>query len=632
MAGTVPESGLICRHRMPFGATVLPEGQGVRFRLWAPTADTVELCLSDGRSWLMAPDESGWYELTVPDAGHGTLYQYRIDSGLQVPDPASRYQPHDVHGPSMVVDPAAFVWQDAGWQGRPWAETVIYELHVGTFSPEGTFDGVRQRLPHLARLGVTAIELMPLSDFPGARNWGYDGVQLFAPDSRYGSPESLKALIQAAHDHGLMVFLDVVYNHFGPEGNYLHAYARSFFTDRHSTPWGDALDFESNPWVREFFIQNALFWLTEYRFDGLRLDAVHEIRDTSSVHVLSELAQRVRDQLGSQRHVHLVLENDHNQAQFLDERPDAMGSAYTAQWNDDFHHAMHVLLTGDAGGYYADYDRSGSSCSAVAHLGRCLAEGFAYQGEPSRYRGGTLRGTPSQHLPPVRMVNFLQNHDQIGNRAFGERLTTLCAPEALRAGVALTLLAPAIPLLYMGEEWGTRRPFLFFCDLGADLAPLVTEGRRREFAQFPAFRDPAVRQRIPDPVAQETFVQSQLDWSELKIPRHADWLAYYQRLLSLRHEKMRPLWSEWLSGWPNSSSVTCQPYGDTGLVVTWTCESSKTVGVLANLGATTLTLGADDLHNLELTTAEVLYETEPAVFAAWRSGGPPPWSVVWFTQ
>ena len=499
-----------------FGAEVLAGG-GVRFRLWAPAARAVEVVLNK-KIFPMDARESGWFELERADAGAGTLYQYRIDGNLAVPDPASRFQPRDVDGPSEVVDPGAFAWDDAGWQGRPWDEAVIYELHVGTFTAKGTYKGVQEKLHHLHDLGVTAIELMPLADFPGRRNWGYDGVLPFAPDSRYGRPEDLKALVQAAHRAGLMVILDVVYNHFGPKGNYLHAYAPQFFTERHKTPWGAAIDFSVKE-VRQFFIQNALYWLHEYRFDGLRFDAVHAIKDDSPRHILEEIRAAVPP--GK----HLILENDANQARFLGP------GKYTAQWNDDAHHGYHVLATGESDGYYAAY-----ADAPAKHLARCLAEGYAYQGEVSPF-SGEPRGEPSAHLPPSAFVDFLQNHDQVGNRALGERLLVLTDERKLRALTAILLLAPSPPLLFMGEEWGCRQPFLFFCDFEGELGEAVRKGRRGEFARFAAFRDPKARSRIPDPTAEETFKRCVLRWRE----QDRSWLALYRELLALRQRRIVPL-------------------------------------------------------------------------------------------
>lgn len=520
-------------HAMPFGAT-LAEG-GVRFRLWAPSARRVDLLLLDAEALAMQPLAGGWYEATIAQADARTRYAYRIDGRLIVPDPASRCNPDGVHGPSLVTDPRAFDWPDANWRGRPWHEAVIYELHVGSFTPQGTFAAAIERLDDLVALGVTAIELMPVAAFPGRRNWGYDGVLPFAPAAIYGTPDELKALVAAAHARGLMVLLDVVYNHFGPDGNYLHAYAQPFFDcDRH-TPWGAAIDFGVET-VRAFFVHNALYWLEEFHCDGLRLDAVHAIEDARRPDIVEEIARAIRSGPGRERQVHLILENDRNEVRYLARDADRRPLLATAQWNDDLHHAAHVLATAETDGYYVDY-----ADDPLADFGRALAEGFVYQGEPSGFRGGRPRGEPSAHLPPAAFVNFLQTHDQVGNRAYGERLVALASPERLRALAACVLLAPAPPLLFMGEEWGASTPFLFFCDFGAELAQAVRNGRRAEFGRMAAFADPAARERIPDPNAIETFAASRLDWSERERAPHAQWLAFHRELLALRRQRIVPL-------------------------------------------------------------------------------------------
>ena len=471
----------------------------MRFRLWAPAARRVELCLENvgkvNRFPLQRCDQ-GWFELVTDAAKPGTFYRFQIDDGQEVPDLASRFQPRDVHGHSEVIDPHAFDWQDDAWIGRRWEEAVIYELHVGAFTQAGTFSSARERLDYLADLGVTALELMPVADFPGRRNWGYDGVYQFAPDSTYGRPEDLKKFVQSAHARGIIVLLDVVYNHFGPEGNYLGLYAPQFFTDRHHTPWGNAINFDgaASRTVRDFFINNALYWLNEYRFDGLRLDAVNAILDDSTPDILTELADVVRSTIQPGRHVDLILENDRNQSHYLQRTKQCRPRTYSAQWNDDIHHTLHVVVTGERDGYYSDY-----SDRPVDRLGRCLAEGFAYQGEVSIYRNGEKRGEPTTGLPPTAFVSFLQNHDQIGNRAFGERILAIADPRAVRAASAILLLSPQTPLLFMGEEFGAQTPFLFFCDFEEDLAAAVTDGRRNEFARFARFSDPAAREGIPDP-------------------------------------------------------------------------------------------------------------------------------------
>jgi len=563
------------RHRMPFGAEL--HADETRFRLWAPSAQRVQLVIDAATGPVchdLHADANGWCELLLPTAA-GTRYHYRIDDQLDVPDPASRSNPDDVHGASVVVDPTAFDWDDRGWYGRPWEEVVLYELHVGSFSPEGTFAGVESRLDYLADLGVTAIELMPLAAFPGRRSWGYDGVLPYAPHAGYGSPADLKRLIAAAHRRDLMVFIDVVYNHFGPDGNYLHTYARPFFTERHHTPWGAAINFDGpgSRTVRDFFIHNALYWLEEFHADGLRLDAAHAIIDDTQPHILQELAAMVRARLGTDRHVHLVLENDANEARHLEPGSDGATRLYDAQWNDDWHHAQHVMLTGETGGYYGDYRDD-----PAGRLARCLTEGFAYQGQSSAYRGHVPRGESSAHLAPTRFIHFLQNHDQVGNRALGERLPALTTPAALKAATLALLLAPPIPLLFMGEEFGAETPFLFFCDFGNELAAAVREGRRREFAAFPQYHDATARAGIPDPNAEDTFNNSRLDWASLAHAPQRDSLAYYRELLALRRDQLLPL----LRGARGQHSSVL---GTHALHVGWTMGDGSRLDLYLNLSA-----------------------------------------------
>ncbi|HWT71592.1 MAG TPA: malto-oligosyltrehalose trehalohydrolase, partial [Oxalicibacterium sp.] len=507
-----------------FGAHLLADGE-TRFRLWAPSAKAASVLIGDAAYPLQSLAD-GWYEAHI-HCGPGTRYCFETVSGddsvLRFADPASRAQAGDVRGASIVADPHSYRWLNAQWRGRPWHETVLYELHVGAF---GGFEGVMQKLPQLAALGITAIELMPIAEFPGRHNWGYDGVLPYAPDSSYGTPDQLKTLVDTAHGLGLMVFLDVVYNHFGPDGNYLGAYAQAFFRDDIHTPWGQAIDFRQ-PQVSDFFIENAVYWLREFRFDGLRFDAVHQIVEQEW---LQTLGTRIRATIGaenSSRHVHLVLEHDGNAAHLLGNTAQA---PFDAQWNDDGHHALHVLLTGERDHYYRNYSED-----TAQKLARCLAEGFVYQGEPIP-SSGEPRGEPSADLPPSAFVLFLQNHDQIGNRAFGERLRTLARPSALRAATALLLLSPQIPLLFMGDEYGAEQPFLYFTDHTPDLAAAVRDGRRQEFAGFAAFTDPKKREQIPDPNALSTFEQS--------IPAEgtdaAAWLDWTRKLLQLRRARLAP--------------------------------------------------------------------------------------------
>ncbi len=552
----------------------------------------------------MHAEPGGWFRLVTDAARPGDRYRYCIDGGPAVPDPASRFQPRDVHGPSEIIDPHAFEWRDDGWVGRAWSEAVIYELHVGCFSPEGSFDGVRERLDYIAGLGVTALELMPVADFPGGRNWGYDGVFPFAPDGRYGRPEDLKRLIEAAHQRHLLVLLDVVYNHFGPEGNYLHAYAPQFFSNRHPTPWGAGINFDAAP-VRSFFRHNALYWLEEYHLDGLRLDAVDTIADDSRPDILEDIALAVARGPGRERAVHLVLENDRNEPARL------TGPApYTAQWNDDLHHVLHLLITGEHAGYYRDY--AGRPAQLLA---RCLAEGFAYQGEPSPYRDGRRRGAPSADLPATAFVGFLQNHDQVGNRALGDRITRLAPAAAVRAALAVLLLNPAPPLLFMGQEWGADTPFLFFCDFEAGLADKVVAGRRAEFARFPGFRDAAARRRIPDPGDPTTFHRSGLDWSELQAPSHRAWLDLHRELLARRRRLMPQLAAA------RAASVQSRAPG--AVRVVWNLPAGARLSLVANLHPR---LSAA----LAPACGELLYAAGAApvpVADGWRAS---PWSACWY--
>jgi malto-oligosyltrehalose trehalohydrolase len=593
---------------MPFGADMRPDGM-VRFRLWAPAQGQISLFI-EGQAGPMpiTPLEDGWHELTV-EATAGTRYRFMLPGGLLVPDPASRYQPEDVHGPSEVIDPHAYQWSDGGWRGRPWEESVIYELHIGTFTSEGTFRAAIDKLDDLVELGVTAIELMPIADFPGARNWGYDGVYLFAPDATYGRPEDLKVLADAAHAKGLMIFLDVVYNHFGPDGNYLDAYACQFFTDRHKTPWGAAINYDgpdSRP-VRNFMIHNALYWLEEFHFDGLRLDAVHAIIDDSEVHLLEELADRVRDTFCGERHIHLILENEENEAHRLKRGPGGEPRIYTAQWNDDVHHVLHTAATGEDAGYYAEYRGD------TDKLARSLAEGFAFQGEMMAYRGEP-RGEPSAHLPPTAFVAFIQNHDQVGNRAFGDRLTASTPAEAVRAIAAIYLLAPQIPMLFMGEEWAAAQPFPFFCDFEAELGEAVRKGRREEFAKFPEFHDAAARERIPDPSAENTFRSAKLGWDDLSREPHAGWLDWYRRILAIRRKEIVPR----LAQAPGHAGEyeTC---GEGAFRVGWTLGDGSRLIVFANLSEA-------DLNGIGLSAGPVIWSEGQVDRDRGVLG---PWSLVW---
>ena len=606
MAGDGEEDTMtLHRHCMPFGAQLCDDAR-VRFRLWAPGATRVAVALESGDLLPMAAAEAGFYELSTDAARAGSRYRFVTERGIPVPDPASRFQPQDVHGPSEVIDPAAYAWQVQGWRGRPWEEAVIYELHVGAFSPEGTFAAASRRLDHIAALGATAIELMPIADFPGKRNWGYDGVLWFAPDSTYGRPEDLKALVDHAHACGLMVFLDVVHNHFGPEGNYLHLFAPQMFIP-HRTPWGEALSY-SERIVRDFAIHNALYWITEYQLDGLRLDAVDAIVDRSDKQILVELADAIRGAVGTERQVHLILENDDNIAGYLARSSAGEARRHTAQWNDDFHHVLQHLCTGDRGSYYDDFTTTPSR-----HLGRALSEGFAYQGEEAVSRQGRRRGQSTAGLPFAAFVNYLQSHDQVGNRALGERMGWVATEEAVRAAVATLLLAPSPVMLFMGEEWGCTTPFCFFCDLPQDLGTEVANGRRRELARFSHSASSLTRRKMLLPNDPAAFSRSKLDWDELDRPVHQEWLAFYRSLLRLRREELVPRLTGVLVG-----SATVQLCGDRAVWVQWHLNDGATLTLAANF---------DDLP----CWVDPPVIGEPLfIVGSIRNGELGPWSVAWF--
>jgi maltooligosyltrehalose trehalohydrolase len=589
-------------HVTSFGAEIVDGA--VSYRLWAPNQDSVAIVLNEGQPQSMRKSAGGWHEFTDSNSQAGTLYRFQLEDGTRVPDPASRYQPSDIHGPSEVIDPRSYQWCDSGWLGRPWEHSVIYELHVGTFTAAGTFRSAIERLDWLVDLGVTAIELMPVADFPGVRNWGYDGVLLFAPDASYGRPEDLKALVDAAHARNLMVFLDVVYNHFGPDGNYLSAYS-PIFTEAHHTPWGAAVNYddEGSEVVRQFVIQNAIYWIEEFHLDGLRLDAVHAIKDDSELHVLEEIAQRIRSTVA--KPVHLILENEENEASRLGRNQSLEPIHYTAQWNDDVHHVLHCAATGETAGYYAEY------AGDTEKLGRALAEGFAFQGDLMKYRGKP-RGEPSSSLPPTAFIAFIQNHDQVGNRAFGDRLLSVASPEAVRAVAAIYLLLPQIPMLFMGEEFGASQPFPFFCHFEPELAKLVCEGRRNEFAKFPEFQDPQQRERIPDPTAEQTFQSAKLDWDEATRDGHAGWVRLYRELLAIRHREIIPR----LFG-IGGNSGQYEVLGDAAVRVSWQMGDGARLHLVANLSDRVLQ-HADAHQGRQLwSTGET---TESSLG---------PWSVIW---
>lgn len=521
------------RWRRSLGAWI--ERGGARFRVWAPDHDSVEVVLYSGGTEGQPPKEvpvplerfhDGTWGVWLANVDAGTRYRYRLSAG-DFPDPASRFQPEGVHGPSEIIDPRTFRWSDQNWKGIEHEDLVLYELHVGTFSPEGTFDGARRRLRHLVELGVTAVELMPVADFPGDRNWGYDGVDLFAPARCYGTPDDLRRLVDEAHGLGLAVFLDVVYNHLGPEGNYLPTFSPYYMSYAHENPWGKSLNFdrEHSMMVREFFMENALHWVHEYHIDGLRLDATHAIIDDSDLQFVTQLVKRVRESTHGRR-VYLIAE-DHRNLSYMVRCEGEGGWGLDGVWADDFHHEVRVALAGDNEGYYADFDGS------MHKLAETLNKGWLYCGQFSEHLG-EYRGTDPTGIPPRRFVFCVQNHDQIGNRALGERLHHQIDHAMFRAASVLMLCSPATPLIFMGQEWAASAPFLFFTDHPEELGKLVTEGRRREFRHFRMFSDEDARARIPDPQAESTFSTSRLDWEETSRDPHVSMLSLYRALLALR--------------------------------------------------------------------------------------------------
>ena len=564
-----------------FGPRV--DQDGVTFRLWAPNAVTVDLEIRGLRPQRMRDAPGGWKLIQLP-CSVGTLYRFCVDD-ITVPDPASRLQVGGVHGWSVVcVTPPTRPHRQ--WKGRPWQETIIYEIHPGL---AGGFAGVTKRLPELAELGITAIELMPIADFPGKRNWGYDGVLPFAPAGAYGTPDDLHILIEQAHLLGMMVFLDVVYNHFGPDGNYLPLYAKPFFRQDIQTAWGSAIDFRTEE-VRRFVGENIRYWFDEYGMDGLRFDAVHAIEDYGWLdETVREFELRAREE---GRHLHFILENECNAA-------DRLRNGFTAQWNDDIHHALHVMLTGESAGYYRDY-----ADAPAEMLAKGLAEGFSYQGDPSPYRGGEPRGTYSGDLAPTSFVAFLHNHDQIGNRAFGERLTTLARPGALKAATALLLLCPQIPLMFMGDEIGSRSPFLYFTDHGDELAKAVREGRQREFS---GFFDQKLLHTVPHPNSLRSFESSD---PTTDAPDMNSWLSLYRSLISLRARHI----TSHITGARSAGAQAISPWA---VVARWRLGNGERLTIACNLGTAAVSAelpasppvwGASD----KLTADTTLVWIEPA--------------------
>lgn len=536
----------------------------VRFRLWAEGQNTMTLSLRD-RDIIMEAVGDGWFQIDVAGLKHGDEYRFRLADGTCIPDPAARAQRDDVNGPSLIIDPRVYQPLHRDWKGRPWEETVIYELHPGTFTPEGTFQAAIEKLPYLAELGITQIEVMPVAQFGGSRGWGYDGVLLYAPHSAYGSPADFHAFIDAAHGLGLSVVLDIVLNHFGPEGNYLPLLSPAFFHQQRMTPWGNAIAYETAA-VRQYISEAPLFWLTEYHLDGLRFDAIDQIEDRSARHVLIEIAENIRRAIPD-RHIHLTTEDSRNVI-FLHPRDEnGRTPLFTAEWNDDFHNAVHVFATGETHGYYQDFAHQPAKNAAKA-----LAEGFVYQGEISPQTGQS-RGVKCSEQPPQFFVDFIQNHDQTGNRAQGERLISLAGAEKTRVLLAALLLSPHIPLLFMGEEYGETNPFLFFTDFKGELAKAVREGRAKEFAGHTGHDE-----FVPDPNDPDTFIRSKLDWQQAASEEGKSWLRFTRDLLRLRHRYIVPLLTE---GGPVESRILhTDPQT---LAVSWLFPGA-TLSVALNIG------------------------------------------------
>jgi maltooligosyltrehalose trehalohydrolase len=591
---------------------------GMRFRLWAPGAKAVELVAGPDHapeSMPMQKGEGGWWDVTTGKLQPDSAYGFRVDDGNVVPDPAARAQMGDVHGRSKLVDPSAYQWQTADWKGRPWHEVVFYELHTGTFTLEGTFDAAIGKLDYLQKIGITAIELMPVAQFGGRHGWGYDGVLLYCPHEAYGGAEGLKRLVDAAHERSLMVFLDVVYNHFGPDGNYIPSYLPEFFHADIQTPWGAAIAYDQEP-VRRFMIENALYWLTEYRIDGLRLDAIDSIKDTTDVPLVKELAARVRE-LIIDRHVHITTEDERNITWHIERNDQASISLVSGEWNDDFHHTAHVIATNEQEAYYRDYE-----IDTARQMARALATGFVFQGQYSKHREREV-GESSAHLPPTAFVHFIQNHDQIGNRAFGDRLRSLSSARAYDCLQAILLLSPQIPLMFQGDEFGDANSFCFFTDFQGELGEAVSKGRKAEFKNFSAFEDERAAEVFPDPNDAATFFDSKLDWSQLLRPIQRRRLQVTQDLLNVRRAVLMPL-VENVKGHCGSAFVDGRAFA-----VTWKLQNNKIYHLFANLDDKTWQIG-DGRLSLEIEQVELVYSNHKAALEELREGKFAAWTVAFF--
>ncbi|HEV7344243.1 MAG TPA: malto-oligosyltrehalose trehalohydrolase [Devosia sp.] len=590
-----------------WGAVTLPDK--VRFRIWGARDAAIKLRIKGQDLDCPHVEDDGWREWVLEHVQPGTPYSY-IVGDLECPDPAARCQQDEVNGPSLVIDPEAYRWQHGEWQAHPWEETVYYELHVGTFTQEGTFAAAAEKLQFLRDTGINTVEIMPVGQFAGERGWGYDGVLIYAPHRAYGTPDEMKAFIDTAHGLGLNVVLDVIYNHFGPEGNYLPVYAPAFFHPELHTPWGAAIAYEKAP-VRDFFIENALYWLEEYNLDGLRLDAVDHIKDEQSdPELLVEIGQRIRARWPDRR-IHLTTEDNRNITRLHERDEEGRIKLYSGEWNDDFHNVAHAIATGETEGYYADFTER-----HWWKMARALAEGFVYQGEPTVAGDAAPRGEPSGHLPPTAFVDFIQNHDQVGNRAFGERLTDIAEASMVEMLLAMLLLSPHIPLLFMGEEWGETRPFTFFTDFHGDLADAVREGRRKEFAGFKAFSaGEESLQEVPDPNAEGTFLACKLNWSAIESEMGQQRLDLVRRLLTLRREHIMPLLSE-ARGYAGKIEQA-----EDGLVsVSWVLDNSV-LHMAANLDG--------NLRPARAISGKVIFaSSEEAVAALAERGELPPHTIV----
>lgn len=553
--------------RLMMGAQV--DAEGVRFQVWAPAAKTVEVELvqSDGELYLPMSADGGVFRARAEAARAGLRYRYRVDGAECYPDPYSRFQPEGVHGPSEVVDPTAFDWHDQDWPGLSREGLVIYECHVGTYTPEGTFDALIPQLPELKTLGITALEVMPIAEFPGQHNWGYDGVDLYAPSHVYGGPEGFRRLVDAAHRDGIGVILDVVYNHLGPDGNYLKVYSPDYFTSHHSTPWGDALNYdgENSRWVREYAIANSCYWVSEFHVDGLRLDATHAIYDESSPHLQAEIGRQARLAAGD-KSVVIIAENDANDVMLI-RPPDKGGYGLDAVWADDFHHAVRVLLTGDREGYYEDYS------GTTDEIALAIKKGFIYQGQVAPWVGGP-RGSVVTDESASSFVFCLDNHDQVGNNPFGRRLSQLVDEDTFAAASVLLLLSPETPLIFQGQEFAASSPFLYFTDHSEELGKLVTHGRREEFSYLEAFRDDRLRSEIPDPQQYGTFLRSKLKLEERRTNERI--YKLYRDLLELRRDD--PVFSI-----QDRTRVSLYPLGERTIAMHgWNGEDHRLV--IVNLG------------------------------------------------